>query len=90
MANTRAIRLETALSSNRKWTKESWVKLFVENPIMHQFAMGLVWGVYEENILTDSFIYMEDGSFNTKDEEEYQLKDGMVIGIVHIWMRSFW
>ncbi len=83
VANIQAIRLEMALSSNRKWTKESWVKLFVQNPIMHQFAMGLVWGVYEDNVLTDSFRYMEDGSFNTKDEDEYELKDGMVIGIVH-------
>lgn len=50
---------------------------------MHQFAIGLVWGVYEDNVLTDSFRYMEDGSFNTKDEDEYELKDGMIIGIVH-------
>lgn len=83
VANIQAIRLELALSSNRKWTKEAWVKLFVENPIMHQFSIGLVWGVYEDNILTDSFRYMEDGSFNTKDEDEYELKDGLIIGIVH-------
>ncbi|MBI6874795.1 DUF4132 domain-containing protein [Clostridium aciditolerans] len=83
VANIQTIRLELALSSNRKWTKEAWVKLFVENPIMHQFSIGLVWGVYEDNILTDSFRYMEDGSFNTKDEDEYELKDGVVIGIVH-------
>ncbi|WML33318.1 DUF4132 domain-containing protein [Clostridium sp. OS1-26] len=83
VANIQAIRLELALSSNRKWTKEAWVKLFVENPIMHQFSIGLVWGIYEDNILTDSFRYMEDGSFNTKDEDEYELKNGVVIGIVH-------
>lgn len=50
---------------------------------MHKFAIGLVWGVYENNVLTDSFRYMEDGTFNTKDEDEYELKDGVVIGIVH-------
>lgn len=83
VANIQAIRLEMALSSNRKWTKDSWIKLFVENPIMHKFAIGLVWGVYKDNALTDSFRYMEDGSFNTKDEEEYELEDGIVIGIVH-------
>ncbi|GCD10041.1 DUF4132 domain-containing protein [Clostridium tagluense] len=83
VVNIQAIRLEMALSSNRKWTKEAWVKLFAQNPIMNQFAIGLVWGGYEDNILTDSFRYMEDGSFNTKDEDEYELKDGMIIGIVH-------
>ncbi|MBV7273890.1 DUF4132 domain-containing protein [Clostridiaceae bacterium UIB06] len=81
--NIQTIRLEMALSSNRKWKKDSWVKLFVENPIMHKFAIGLVWGIYKDNALTDSFRYMEDGSFNTKDEEEYELEDGMIIGIVH-------
>lgn len=28
VANIQAIRLEMALSSNRKWTKESWIRLF--------------------------------------------------------------
>ncbi|MDS0527665.1 DUF4132 domain-containing protein [Clostridium sp. SHJSY1] len=83
VANIQAIRLEMALSSNRKWTKDSWIKLFVQNPIMHKFAIGLVWGVYKDNSLVDSFRYMEDGSFNTKDEEEYELEDEMIIGIIH-------
>ncbi len=83
VANIQAIRLEMALSSNRKWTKEAWVKLFVENPIMNQFAIGLVWGIYKENTLIDSFRYMEDGSFNTKDEDEYNIEDGALIGLIH-------
>ncbi|MCB2313379.1 DUF4132 domain-containing protein [Clostridium tagluense] len=83
VANIQAIRLEMALSSNRKWTKEAWVKLFARNPIMNQFAIGLVWGVYKENVLVDSFRYMEDGTFNTKDEDEYNIEDGALIGLIH-------
>ncbi|MDE6517297.1 MAG: DUF4132 domain-containing protein, partial [Acetatifactor sp.] len=62
-----------ALSAERLWTVESWRELFVRNPIMHQFAIGLIWGIYEEHKLTQSFRYMEDGSFNTEDEEEFFL-----------------
>ena len=76
-------RLEMALSTERLWTVEAWQELFVRNPIMHQFAIGLVWGVYEDHKLTQSFRYMEDGSFNTEDEDEYTLPQQGQIGLVH-------
>ncbi len=76
-------RLEAALSVSRCWSVERWRELFVGNPIMHQFAMSLIWGVYEGGALTDTFRYMEDGSFNTVDEEEYELPASGQIGLVH-------
>ena len=76
-------RLEMALSTERLWTVCAWQELFVINPIMHQFAIGLVWGIYEEHKLVQSFRYMEDGSFNTEDEEEYTLPEQGEIGLVH-------
>ena len=50
--------------------------VIVENPIMHQFAIGLIWGIYEDKKLIRTFRYMEDGSFNTEEEEEFELPDG--------------
>lgn len=76
-------RLEAALSTQRCWESEAWKKLFVENPVMHQFAMSLIWGVYEDAGLKETFRYMEDGSYNTVDEEEYTLPDHGKIGLVH-------
>ena len=76
-------RLELALSVQRCWDSGAWRKLFVENPVMHQFAISLIWGVYENGGLKETFRYMEDGSFNTADEEEYTLPDGAGIGLVH-------
>ena len=76
-------RLEAALSAQRCWESEAWKKLFVENPIMHQFAISLIWGIYEEGRLKETFRYMEDGSYNTVDEEEYTLPDHSSIGLVH-------
>ncbi len=83
VVNNQKLRLEQALSVERLWTAEKWRELFVKNPVMHQFAIGLVWGRYEDGTLMDTFRYMEDGSFNTVDEDEYELpKDGS-IGLVH-------
>jgi len=77
------LRLEQALSTERKWTKEAWEKLFVENPIMHCFAMSLIWGIYDGLTLQTSFRYMEDGTFNTVDEEELEIPENAMIGLVH-------
>ena len=44
----------------------------------------LIWGAYDENNnLIESFRYMEDGTFNTVDEEEYSLKEDSLITLVH-------
>lgn len=77
------LRLEQAMSTERLWQVEQWKDLFVKNPVMHQFAIGLIWGLYEEKTLKDTFRYMEDGSFNTVDEEEYELPQTGTIGLVH-------
>ena len=76
-------RLEYALSAKREWSVEAWTNLFVKNPLMHQFAIGLIWGVYEGSKLIHSFRYMEDGTFNTQDEEEFTLPEQARISLVH-------
>lgn len=77
------LRLEQALSTERLWQVDKWQELFVKNPVMHQFAMGLIWGRYENGELKDTFRYMEDGSFNTVDEDEYEFPESGTIGLVH-------
>ncbi len=83
VVSNQKLRLEQALSVERLWTVEKWQELFVKNPVMHQFAIGLIWGLYEDGSLKDTFRYMEDGSFNTVDEDEYELPAEGLIGLVH-------
>jgi len=78
-----ASRLELALSTERRWSKEGWMELFVNNPIMNHFAMGLIWGSYKNGELEETFRYMEDGTFNTKDEDEFEIQDDCKIGLIH-------
>lgn len=76
-------RMGQVLLNGRLWKVDRWKALFVQNPLMHPFAMGLVWGVYEQGVLKDTFRYMEDGSYNTAFEEEYQLPQDGAIGLMH-------
>lgn len=82
MVSLQALRLEESLSKQRLWSKEDWQELFVNNIIMQKFAIGLIWGVYEGEELVSTFRYMEDGTFNTVDEEEFELPADAKIGLV--------
>lgn len=77
------LRLDQVLTKARFWRIQSWKELFVNNPVMHQFAVGLIWGFYENGQLKDTFRYMEDGSFNTVEETEYTFPETGMIGLVH-------
>lgn len=76
-------RLEYVLMCDRKWTSENWKNLFVKNPVMHCFAIGLIWGVYDGDRLVESFRYMDDGSFTNIDEDEFNIPENAEIGLVH-------
>lgn len=76
-------RLETALLADRRWNVENWNNLFVKNPVMHSFAISLIWAAYENDNLVQTFRYMEDGTFNTADEDEFELPENCTIGLVH-------
>lgn len=77
------LRLETALLADRRWQYEAWINLFVKNPVMHSFAIGLVWCTYIDDKPVQTFRYMEDGTFNTYEEDEYELPENCTIGLVH-------
>lgn len=83
MAGIQVQRLEESLSKQRLWSVEEWRGLFVDNRIMFQFAVGLIWGIYDDGKLEQTFRYMDDGTFNTVDEEEYLLPSEASIGLVH-------
>lgn len=76
-------RLEYVLMCDRKWNCEDWKKLFVKNPVMHCFAIGLIWGIYNGSELIESFRYMDDGSFTNIEEDEFEIPENSSIGLVH-------
>ena len=50
---------------------------------MHEFAIGLIWGAYEDGKLQETFRYMEDGTFNTKDEDEFEMPENCKVALIH-------
>ncbi|PQP81667.1 hypothetical protein C0Q44_18380 [Paenibacillus sp. PCH8] len=83
MVTIQAQRLEESLSKQRLWSADEWKALFVQNVIMQKFAVGLIWGTYKDGALLSTFRYMEDGTFNTVDEDELDLPSDVQVGLVH-------
>lgn len=82
--DTQRTRMERAIFTGRRWSREKWEALFLKNPLMFSFATGLVWEeVDAKGRLLGAFRYMEDGSFNTANEEEYELTENSFFVLLH-------
>ncbi len=81
-------RLQFAFIDGRKWGLKDWRELFFGNLLMKQFAIKLIWGVYDKkNKLLKTFRYMEDGTFNNENDEEIKIeetksKEKILIGLI--------
>lgn len=62
-------RLELAPSSWTGVEEGDWVELFTKKPVMHPI-IGPIWVYIRGRNTYRQLPYMEDGSFNTVDEEE--------------------
>lgn len=76
-------RLEASLSRKRYWSYDSWKSVFLENPIMKQFATSLIWGEYTEGKLLEMFRYAEGDTLYSIIGENHALSSGTVIGFIH-------
>lgn len=80
---SQALRLEQTFPAARFWEPQKWRELFVGHPVMEPFAVGLIWGAYEDGALRKTFRYMGDGTFNTAGGEECPFQKTGQIGLVH-------
>lgn len=76
-------RFETVLFTERQWTGALWKVLFVKKPILRLFAIGLIWGIYEERTLKQCFCFTKDGSFCTIQGQKCSIPEAGKIGLVH-------
>lgn len=84
VVESQKLRIAKAVIVGRKWSIDKWKELFIENPIMNSFATKLVWEeIDDKGNIIKTFRYMEDGTFNTVDEEEYELENGTYILPLH-------
>lgn len=81
-------RLRLFMLAGRNWDKIMWQRLFGQNPILRKFSYTLVWGVYENHVLRDTFIRRtgDDGfTYVNGDPFDFEaIDDKMRINPVHV------
>ncbi|MCP4132947.1 MAG: DUF4132 domain-containing protein, partial [bacterium] len=75
--------IEQNLVTQRKWNKIKWENIFLNNPLMHAFGKGLVWGIYFEGKLLETFHISEQITFVNSSGNPIKLQDKN-------WESDFW
>lgn len=83
IVKSQSSRLEYYLIVQRKWTYPQWQKFFLNNPVMFIYATRLLWGVYENDSLANTFLCNEDTSITNINGDEITIDETALIGIVH-------
>lgn len=83
VASLQIHRFEAAMCSSRRWTLEECQRYVLKHPVMYQLASRLVWGVYENDKLIQTFRVAEDYSYADANDEQLNLTDKPIIGIAH-------
>lgn len=58
----------------RNYSKDEWIINFINSPILRRLTSGVIWGVYKEGKAVDTFMRMEDGTFNSIDDDEFDFE----------------
>ncbi len=77
------VSLEFNLISQRRWDVAAWKKHFMGKPLTFAFAQTLVWGMYEDDKLIQTFGVNQDQTLEDVDYEEVSLTDNAQIGMIH-------
>ena len=84
VSKIQAVRLEQAMITQRRWSREEFELRIVNHPLMTHLAQSIVWGGYSDRadkILT--FRIAEDRTYTDIEDETLSLEDINQVGIVH-------
>ncbi|WP_348945562.1 DUF4132 domain-containing protein [Chitinibacter sp. FCG-7] len=76
-------RLERAMCEQRRWQREIFESTLVQHPLLRHVTRRLVWGLYDDNGLRQTFRVAEDLSYTDADDNALTLPDIAVIGLPH-------
>ena len=68
------------LMNGRKLSYAFWKKIYIDNAFLSQYAVNLIWNLYDENFLT-TFRYLGDGSFIDCNDNYIQLNENNFISL---------
>ncbi len=83
VAQSQILRLEIAMSSQRRWSIATWRLCLLEHPLLVHLTRRLVWGLYRDGVLTHTFRVAEDSTLANAQDEPFSLPQDGLIGLPH-------
>ena len=78
-------RLELAMIAGRRWSPDSFQKIFVDHPLMTHLGQRLVWGEFERgaDAPTHTFRVTQERELAGVDDDSFSLDGKLRISLVH-------
>lgn len=84
VARVQALRLEQAMVTGRRWSRDEFELLLVRHPLMTHLTRTLIWGSYEHSgALAATFRVTEDQSYADSHDDPFELSAAASIGVAH-------
>jgi hypothetical protein len=75
--------LEKAMVDERRWSLENFNRVFLRHTLMRNFAQRLIWGVYENGLLGQTFLVGADATLSDADYRALLISDNAQVGLLH-------
>lgn len=76
-------RLEAAMIEQRNWSRDDWKFIFMDHPVFRPLATTLIWGIYVDDQLVNSFRATQEGELSDVDDEPFELPETGEIRLIH-------
>jgi|GEM_PF-6238005 len=83
MLKAQNTRLENLLVFQHRWTAARWQELYLKHPLLIPIASHILWGVFSDKKLAQTFRCQTDGSLLDASGAPVVLKTDNSIGLVH-------
>jgi hypothetical protein len=84
VAKIQAMRLEQAMVTERRWSRDDFERLLVGHPLMRHLVRLLVWGAYDDaGALRATFRVTEDQTYADERDEAFDLGPYAAVAVAH-------
>jgi hypothetical protein len=84
IASLQLLRLEMSMIARRRWPASEFKRFFLQQPLLRYIAARLVWGVYSDGAIVETFRIAEDWTLADRNDVSYVLPDDATVGIAHV------
>ncbi len=81
--NTQKSRIEQAFITGKRWDKETFINIFVTNPLVRQISSGLIFGFENEDGIKETFVITPEKILETVNYQKVNIDNIRDVYLMH-------